>query len=174
MYNFQIIEATCPISEKLFVFGVDYSLIKLKQMNITHHLKIRTSAEKIYHAVATQDGIQGWWSKDCKVGEAVGESSKLKFDKQGKIVEMGFKTKELDPYNKVVWECTENGNPAWLGTNIVTHISQTEDDCEVTFSHTDFDEKWKGQDPFEMTKEGWAHFVNSLVSYCEGKGGQPW
>ncbi len=143
-------------------------------MEITHHLKVKASAETIYHAVATQKGISGWWSKDCAVGEAEGEPSLLKFDKQGKIVEMGFKTLELLPNKKVVWECTENANPAWIGTKIITEITESKDGCEVVFSHSDFDEKWKGQPPFEMTKEGWSHFVNSLVDYCEGREGQPW
>jgi len=143
-------------------------------MNITHNLRIKASAETIYNAIATQNGITGWWSKDCEVGEAVGENSLLKFDKQGKIVEMGFKTLELSANKKAVWECTENGNPAWLGTRIVTEITPGNHTSDVLFSHTGFDEKWKGQDPFEMTKQGWEHFVNSLVSYCEGGKGQPW
>lgn len=143
-------------------------------MDITHQLSIKASPKTVYEAVATQKGILGWWSKDCKVGEAEGEKSLLKFDKQGKIVEMGFKTRSLDKDRKVVWECTENANPAWLGTLIVTAIVETPNGSEVTFSHAGFDEQWKGQDPFEMTKDGWKHFVESLVSYCETGEGSPW
>lgn len=111
-------------------------------MDITHNLTIKASASTIYNAVATQKGINGWWSKDCTIGETEGANSLLKFDKQGTIVEMGFQTKSLSP-NKVVWECTENGNPAWLQTQIITDISQNGDTCNVVFSHADFDEKWK-------------------------------
>lgn len=140
-------------------------------MDITHNLKISASAETIYNAVATQAGINGWWSKDSTVGETEGERSLLKFDKQGTIVEMGFQTVTLAPNEKVVWECTENANPAWLGTKIITEIS---DDGSVVFSHAGFDEKWKGQEAFEMTKGGWDHFVSSLKAYCESGTGQPW
>jgi uncharacterized protein YndB with AHSA1/START domain len=143
-------------------------------MDIKHNLVIKASVNTVYNAVATQNGINGWWSKDCKVGEAVGEKSILNFDKQGKIVTMGFLTKELVPNKKVVWECIENGNPAWLGTKIITEITERNDGADVIFTHADFDEKWAGQDPFEMTKQGWEHFVNSLVSYCETGAGQPW
>ncbi len=142
-------------------------------MNITYELNIKASANTVYQAVTTQKGISGWWSKECKVGEAVGEKSLLKFNKQGTIVEMGFKTLSLHP-TKVEWECTENANPAWLGTKIRTEISEEQNGCSVVFSHADFDEKWKGQDPFEMTKGGWKHFVASLISYCESGAGQPW
>jgi|GEM_PF-1802452 len=143
-------------------------------MDITHNLSINASPKTIYNAVATAKGINGWWSKDCQVGEKEGEHSLLKFDKQGTIVEMGFRTKELVPGKRVEWECTENANPAWIGTKIITEISENNGTCKVTFSHAGFDDKWKGKDPFEMTKQGWEHFVSSLVSFCEKGTGQPW
>ncbi len=143
-------------------------------MDITHNLQINATAADIYNAVATEKGITGWWSKDCSVGESEGKSSLLKFDKEGTIVEMGFRTDLLNPCKKVVWECTQNGNPAWIGTRIITEISEVEKGCVVVFSHAGFDKKWKGQDPFEMTRQGWEHFVNSLVSFCETGVGQPW
>ena len=143
-------------------------------MDITHNLSINASAEAVYNAVVTQVGITGWWSKDCTVGESEGGKSLLKFDKQGTIVEMGFETKTLSPSKKVIWECTENANPAWIGTKIITEISADGDKSNVVFSHADFDQKWAGQELFEMTKGGWEHFVASLVSYCEKGEGQPW
>lgn len=142
-------------------------------MDITHELQIYASAQTIKDAVATQQGILGWWSKDCQVGEKEGQSSLLKFDKQGTMVEMGFETQVLED-DKVVWECTANANPAWIGTKIITEISSADKGSTVRFSHAGFDDKWAGQEPFEMTKQGWEHFVNSLVSYCETGSGQPW
>ncbi|MFK7776322.1 MAG: SRPBCC domain-containing protein [Saprospiraceae bacterium] len=143
-------------------------------MDITHKLKINASPEVIYHAVSSQEGIKGWWSADCSVGNTVGSDSLLKFNKEGMIVEMGFVTRDLQPNKKVVWECTSMPNPAWLGTKVITKISETEGGCDVNFSHEGFDEKWKGQEPFEQTKGGWNHFVKSLVFFCEGGEGQPW
>lgn len=143
-------------------------------MDITYTLNINASPGSIYKAVSTHSGINGWWSKDCKVGESVGEKSILKFDKQGTIVEMGFETKSLNPNSKVVWECTENPNPAWLGTEVITEIFGSDNGSTVVFSHAGFDEKWKGQEAFEMTKGGWDHFTASLKSFCEEGAGQPW
>lgn len=143
-------------------------------MDITHKLKINASSEVIYRAVSTAEGIKGWWSADCSVGESEGSTSLLKFNKEGMLVEMGFTTLELDPHRKVVWECTAMPNPAWIGTRIITEISEGEKGCEVVFSHAGFDEKWKGSEPFEQTKGTWNHFVNSLVSFCETGVGQPW
>jgi uncharacterized protein YndB with AHSA1/START domain len=143
-------------------------------MDIAHKLKIKATADKIYDAVATEKGIHGWWAKKGKVGEVVGDESLLKFDKQGKIVEMTFKTEKLVPNKEVVWECVENANPAWIGTKIITSIEEGEDGCNVIFSHANFDDKWQGDDAFEMTKQTWEHFVKSLVDYSEKGQGQPW
>ena len=151
-----------------------YNNLKIRKMDIKHNLKIKASTETIYNAVSTEKGIQGWWSKDCNVGEREGEKSNLKFDKKGTIVEMGFKTIKLDPKTQVIWECTENANPAWLKTTVNTEILETSDGCEVVFTHAGFDAKWKGQEAYEMTKGGWQHFTQSLVDYCEKGTGQPW
>lgn len=142
-------------------------------MDITHHLTIKAKATTIHEAVTTKKGISGWWSMDCQVGETVNTDSTLKFNKEGTIITMGFRTLALDA-QKVVWECTENPNPAWIGTKVITEIQPKGDESEVVFSHAGFDEKWKGQDPFEMTKQGWEHFISSLKSYCETGQGQPW
>lgn len=146
-------------------------------MDIKHNLTIKASADSIFNAVATKNGIHGWWNKDSVVGEQVGLRSLLKFDKNqdGNITEMLFRTETLDPGKKVVWECIDNKNPAWVGTKIVIEIKENENGCEVLFAHTGFDEKWKGEDPFEMTKGGWENvFVPSFVSFCETGTGQPW
>jgi len=110
-------------------------------MEIKHNLAIKASPETIYKAVSTKEGISGWWCKDSKVGKAEGEKSLLKFNKEGNIVPMGFETLRLDSNRKVVWECIDNPNPAWIGTKLTTEISETESGTLVVFSHSGFDEK---------------------------------
>ncbi len=143
-------------------------------MDITHKLTIKADATTIYKAVATEKGIQGWWSKNSSVGETEGAKSLLKFVKEGTPIDMGFVTLALQHNQKVVWECHSMPNPAWIGTQIITEIHETAEGCDVVFSHAGFDLKWKGQDPFEQTKGTWQHFTQSLVSYCETGSGQPW
>lgn len=143
-------------------------------MDITYNLTIKTLPKTVYNAVSSENGIKGWWSKECTVGSAKGEKSLLKFNKQGTIVEMGFKTISLDTNKKVIWECIENANLAWLGTQIITEIEEIDGTSKVKFSHEGFDEKWKGNDAFEMTKGGWDHFMKSLIDFCENGKGQPW
>ncbi len=143
-------------------------------MNITHELKLSANPQTVFDAVATEKGIQGWWSKNSKVGETVGSKSLLSFVKEGMEIDMGFQTKVLEKDKKVIWECISMPNPAWIGTKLITEITETSYGCNVVFSHADFDEKWKGQPPFEQTKGTWNHFVQSLKDYCEKGSGQPW
>ena len=146
-------------------------------MEITQNLTLQASPEVVFNAVATNQGIKSWWCKDSIVGEKEGHRSLLKFDKNkdGNIIEMLFRTETITPNKKVVWECIDNANPAWIGTKLVTEISEGVNGTEVLFSHTNFDAKWEGQDPFEMTKGGWLGvFIPSLASFCEAGTGQPW
>lgn len=143
-------------------------------MDISFDLNIKAPADKVYEALSTESGIKGWWSKDCRVGEKEGEKTLLKFNKGGNIVGMSFETQKLKPRKRVVWECTENVNPAWMGTRLSTKISETSDGVKVEFVHEGFSEKWVGLEAFESTRQGWEHFMNSLVNYCEKGQGDPW
>jgi uncharacterized protein YndB with AHSA1/START domain len=143
-------------------------------MEITHELTINASAKTIFDAVSTAKGISGWWSADCTVGMNVGSESVLKFNKEGMVVTMGFKTLDVKPNSRVEWECIAMPNPAWIGTKVITEIEENGGSAKVVFKHADFDEKWKEQEAFEQTKATWNHFMASLVSYCESGVGQPW
>lgn len=146
-------------------------------MEIKETLNVKASAETIYKAMSTDKGIKAWWCKTSLIGEKEGEYTLLKFDKNqdGNITDMAFVTETLEPNKKVVWNCVGNKNPAWVGTKIVVEVNGNGNNSEVVFTHTNFDEKWEGQDPFEMTKGGWlGHFVPSLVSFCETGEGNAW
>ena len=143
-------------------------------MNIVHQLEVKATAKDVYEALASQEGIKGWWSKDCDVSEEVGGHSQMRFNKEGKIVEMHFLVETLNPRGKVSWTCVKNPNPAWLHTQIHFELAEQEAHTALTFTHAGWDAKWKGEAPYEMTKEGWEHFMSSLKAYCETGEGQPW
>lgn len=143
-------------------------------MEIAHTIKFQVSAESVFKAVSTQNGVNGWWAKEGMVAEEVGKPSKLIFNKQGRLVEMGFETTALEENALVEWLCTENANPAWHGTKITYRISVSNEGCTLNFCHSNFDPKWNSHETFEMTKGGWQHFMNSLKKYCETGIGEPW
>jgi uncharacterized protein YndB with AHSA1/START domain len=145
-------------------------------MEIKNILAIKASAQMVFNAISTDKGVKGWWAKSSVIGEKEGKLTLLKFDKNkdGNITDMLFKTTELIPNKKLVWECVDNGNPAWIGTKITYELTEQNNETGLHFSHSDFDEKWKGKEPFEMTKGGWlGYFLPSLVSFCEMDNGHP-
>lgn len=139
-------------------------------MDIIFKESIKANATTIYNAAATEKGIQSWWCQNSAVAEKEGGKVILNFVKDGTPIVMEFKVTTLSPNSKVVWICTNNANPAWIGTTLTFN---TEDGI-LNFCHGNFDEKWKGQPPFDNTAEGWKNFIASFKAYCETGTGQPW
>ena len=143
-------------------------------MDIVHEFPIETSAEKLYAALTTQVGINGWWAKDCQPAAAEGGVSVMRFNKQGQIVEMQFRVDELQDNQGTRWTCVQNPNPAWINTQLEFAIRENGSGSMLRFAHTGWDAQWKGQPPYEMTKETWQGFMTSLKNYCENGVGAPW
>jgi uncharacterized protein YndB with AHSA1/START domain len=144
-------------------------------MEIVHNFEIRTSVDSLYDAITSQKGINGWWAKDADVGQQVGEISKMRFAKEAETVEMHFRIDEMLPTQKVSWTCVKNPNPAWIDTRIDFVIRELGGSyADFTFTHGNWDPKWEGQLPYEQTKEGWKHFMDSIRKFCETGIGEPW
>lgn len=143
-------------------------------MSLEHNFKINASADKVYDAVATDHGIKGWWCKDSEVAESENGPITLNFVKDGNPVAMKFKVDELSPNKKVKWTCTDNGNPAWVGTTLEFDIKEGNGETEFHFDHAHWDAQWEGTPPKTNTSEGWDYFMNSLKDYCEKGSGGPW
>jgi uncharacterized protein YndB with AHSA1/START domain len=143
-------------------------------MDIVHNFPIKTTAQKLFDAITSQKGINGWWAKDADVGKKPGEVSTMRFAKESGQVEMQFRIDLIQPDQRVEWTCVRNANPAWIGTKISFVIKSSGNESDFTFTHGNWDPKWKGQLPYEQTKEGWLHFMNSIKQYCETGAGQPW
>ncbi len=140
---------------------------------IDFNFSINATPETIYSALATQAGINGWWSKDCDIAASTGGTSTMRFIKEDRPVTMVFRVEELSP-NRVAWTCTNNDNPAWIDTTLVFDFKADGEGSAFTFRHGNFAEQWLNTPPYTMTAEGWQHFMNSLKAYCESGTGQPW
>lgn len=141
-------------------------------MDIIHEFDIKTTREKAYKAITTEQGINGWWSKDCDIPLAIGETLRVRFTDHN--VEMGFRIDELIPNTKIVWTCIENPNPAFLDTIIRFDIEDAPSGVQFRFNHSNWNEEWNGKINYEQSKESWKHFMSSLKSFLETGTGQPW
>jgi uncharacterized protein YndB with AHSA1/START domain len=145
---------------------------KLSRMtDIRHEIETDAAPAKAYAAIATPEGIAGWWSTDSRVATEVGGEVELRFVKDDRTVVMRFRIDALEPGKRVSWTCTDNGNPVWVGTTLTWSLRPRGSGTTIAFTHGGFAED--ASPPYQMTVEGWKHFVASLRAYLASGQGQP-
>ena len=137
-------------------------------VDILHRVGIKASLDEVYRALATREGLAGWWTTNTRGESTVGKVLTFRFSADGK--ELGgfdMKVLELTPGARVLWQVVE-GPAEWIGTRISFDLSQAGDFVVVLFKHQD----WK--EPVEFMHHcstKWAIFLMSLKSLIEtGKG----
>ncbi|MEO8364776.1 MAG: SRPBCC domain-containing protein [Pseudoxanthomonas sp.] len=136
--------------------------------DILHRVGIRASADQVYQALATPEGVAGWWTRDSRGDSTVGGNLRFVFSADG--VELGsfrMKILALEPSRRVRWQVLE-GPEEWIGTTIAFDLEQEDDYAIVLFKH----QGWK--EPVEFMHHcstKWAVFLLSLKALLEtGKG----
>jgi uncharacterized protein YndB with AHSA1/START domain len=156
--------------------------------NIRHNLLIAASAEKIYNAITSEEGLSAWWTHKTTAKAEVNSIARFPFG-NGYYKEM--KILELTPSELVKWNCIK-GDTEWIGTNIsFTLISgnkkkllntnpeilgqieqQSNEDGTMLIFHHD---GWKDYTPmFAECNYTWGQFLRSLKLLCETGKGRPW
>ncbi len=87
--------------------------------------------EAVYRALATCDGIRGWWSQFTEFDDREGAIAEFRFPESGLFARM--RVAELDPPRRVRWHCVEAEHPPgvsndpndWIGTEVVFAIGPT-------------------------------------------------
>jgi len=139
-------------------------------VDILHRVGIKAPLDPVYRALATREGVAGWWTADTQ-GDSdskVGGMLKTVFTSDGKVLG-GFDIEvlELEPGKRVLWQVAD-GPVEWIGTKISFDLKQEDDFSIVLFRH----QGWK--EPVEFMSHcstKWAVFLMSLKSYVEtGKG----
>jgi uncharacterized protein YndB with AHSA1/START domain len=139
-------------------------------VDILHRVGIKAPLNDVYKALATREGVAGWWTLDTRGDSKVGATLKLVFTADGK--ELGgfdIKVLDLEPGKRVLWQVME-GPAEWVGTKIRFELEQEGDYCVVLFKH----EGWK--EPVEFMSHcstKWAIFLMSLKSLVETGKGNP-
>mgnify|MGYP000161752853 CR=1 FL=1 len=139
-------------------------------VDIAHRVGIRAPADAVYAALATREGVAGWWSEDTTGDGAEGDALRVRFTKDDvEIGDMTMKIMELRPAERVVWQVAA-GPEEWIGTTIRFDLKQEGEHCVVLFGHQGWAE------PVEFMKHcstKWAIFMMSLKALVETGAGQP-
>ena len=137
-------------------------------VNILHRVGIQAPLKQVYQALATAQGVAGWWTTSTTGQSQVGEKLTFRFMDGDRVRgEFVIKVLELSPEQRVLWEVV-SGADEWIGTRISFDLHQDGDYVIVLFRH----QGWK--EPVEFMHHcstKWAVFLMSLKSLVEtGKG----
>lgn len=150
---------------------------------------IRATAEKIFQAITTPEGLAAWWTPDTKAEPELNSIARFGFGptyfKEMKIVEL------QSPLN-LKWVCMK-GAEEWIDTTIsftlqpgdkaalsnfhpeladqISQANKADHGTVLSFQHND----WKEYSPmFAECSYTWAQFLNGLKLLCETGKGRPW
>jgi len=131
---------------------------------IYHQVGIRAPVEKVFDAIATLEGISGWWTPTTGDSNTGGMLS-FNFGEHNVIAKVtGCEC------NKYI-EWTVQGEPGpWLNTRICFNLVTNDDQVFVNFQHADWEE---ATELFSHCSTKWAIFLVSLKAYIETGTGKP-
>jgi uncharacterized protein YndB with AHSA1/START domain len=137
--------------------------------DIMHLIKIHASAERVYQALTTAEGIRNWWTRAAVLDSRVGGTGVFRFY-EGKGVTT-VRIDELEPAARVGWTTISANAPGgWNGTTITFDLRADGGDTVLSFAHRGFAEASEG---YALVTTGWAYYLVSLQQYLETGKGSP-
>ena len=137
--------------------------------DLRHSITIEAGPKKVYAAVATQKGMQGWWTRDTAMEAKVGGKAEFGFEKRAVVFRM--RVEALEPGRRVALSCT--GDPAeWAGTTLEWTLRPSGKATTIDFCHGN----WKGMTPYAaMCNSTWGELMYRMKKFVEtGKPGPHW
>lgn len=135
-------------------------------IDILHRVGVVAPLDDVYRAVATPEGIAGWWTTDTTGKSEVGGQLAFRF---GDLGGFDMEVLELDPAGHVRWRVTD-GPAEWVDTEIDWRLDRRGEYTIVQFRH----EGWR--EPVEFMHHcstKWATFLLSLKELVETGRGRP-
>ena len=140
-------------------------------VDIIHRVGIKAPISKVYDAVATPEGVAGWWTRDTTGSNGTGGNVTVRFRRKdgSEVGHMNYEIVKLEPNRGVRWRFLD-GPPEWIGTDATFDLTQDGDTTVVLFGHRN----WK--EAVEFTAHcsmKWAVFLLSLKALVETGKGRP-
>ena len=139
--------------------------------DIIHRVGIKASSAKVYAALATAEGVAGWWTRETTGTSKPGGTIDVRFlSPQGKeIGGMSMEVVALEPNRKVHWRFRK-GPEEWIGTDATFDLTQEGEYTIVLFGHRNWREPVEFMAHCSMK---WATFMLSLRELVETGRGKP-
>jgi len=133
-------------------------------------ISIRAPRERVFDAVATLDGIRGWWTPLASGSAKPGGTMRLEFE--GMDEHIDIRVDAITRPFAVEWTILEHTSlDEWAGTKLSFELKPARDGhCILAFRHLGLSPKLAC---YEDCEAGWEHFLRSLVALAESGKGSP-
>lgn len=136
-------------------------------VDILHRVGIKSSANNVYRALTTREGLAAWWTTDTRGSFEVGGVIGFHFGTRGFF---DMKVLELDPAKRIVWQVVD-GPQDWIGSKVSFELKQEGEQITVLFKHAG----WKEPSEFmHHCSTKWAMFLMSMKAFIETGKGAPY
>lgn len=138
-------------------------------------LIIKANPAKVYAALTTPQGLQGWWTEDCEVATEVGGIIHFHFGDTHK----DMRIEQLEPNREVRWLCTMAHinheklahKNEWEGTQLAFHLTpEGTNATRLAFEHIGLVPSFEC---YELCSSCWPYFLSSLQQCVETGRGTP-
>ncbi len=140
-------------------------------VDIIHRIGIRAPLARVYSALATVEGVAGWWTEETTGESKPGGTVQVLFRSPdgSEMGKMGFEVQQLKPNQEVHWRF-KSGPAEWIGTDVTFSLAQAGEYVMVRFGHRN----WREEVDFTAhCSMKWATFLLSLRDLAETGTGQP-
>ncbi len=134
---------------------------------IIHVLNINKSANQVYEAIATAQGLSSWWSTQVTAEERVGGIVDFKF--RGDF-NPDMKITTMTPSRELAWECVA-GHDKWQDDTFTFKLEEADGTTQLMF--TQHYAKEISDLDYGIYNFNWGYYLYSLKEYCETGKGKP-
>lgn len=139
--------------------------------DIIHRVGIKAPVSSVYAALATIEGVAGWWTRETRGVSTPGGRIEVLFATPAgqRLGGMHMEVLALDADRRVHWRF-QDGPAEWIGTDAIFNLSRDGDYTIVRFAHRN----WREAVEFtEHCSTKWATFLLSLKQLVETGQGRP-
>lgn len=133
---------------------------------IHHRVGIKASAQQIYQALTTNEGLATWWTNDVSGAGDIGSIIAFRFNGGGP----DFQVMNLVENTSVHWKHSGSMPEEWVGSEIRFELQAEEDQTIVRFAHSNWQD---ATDFMAHCSTKWAVFLLSLKEALESGVGKP-
>jgi hypothetical protein len=146
---------------------------------LERNVTIRAPRATVFDAIATVEGVRGWWSTDVSGTAAIGDVLRFGFALPTHDEWIVMRIERATRPIAVEWSCVAQfvapsaltKHDEWVGTRITFDLAEgPSDSCKLRFRHVGLS---PALECYDICAPGWDYFLASLTAYVECGEGTP-